>query len=180
MPAIMLDRDGVINVDSVHFIRRLEEWEPIPGSIEAIARLSRAGWTVAVCTNQSGLARGYFDRDTLDTMHEKLRGLVRACGGEVHGIYVCPHGPDENCDCRKPRTGLLVQAAAELGFSLPGTPFIGDSASDLQAAVSARARPILVLTGKGSQTLATNPQVEHYNDLSDAAEMLLSEQQAAR
>lgn len=175
MPAVMLDRDGVINRDSEHFIRRVDEWHPLPGSIEAIGRLSRAGWTIAICTNQSGLARGYLDWDILNAMHDRLRSLVAAQGGVIDGIYVCPHGPDDGCTCRKPQPGLLQQAARELGFDLAATAMIGDAARDLEAARRAGARPILVLTGKGQQTLATEPGVEHYPDLAAAAAALLAE-----
>ncbi len=180
MPAVMLDRDGVINRDSQYFIRRVDEWQPLPGSIEAIGQLSRAGWTIAVCTNQSGLARGYLDWPTLHAMHDKLRSLVTAHGGVINGIYVCPHGPDDGCTCRKPLPGLLQQAARELGFSLPGTAMIGDAARDLEAARRVGARPILVLTGKGQQTLEAEPDVEYYPDLAAAAAALLAESRQGR
>ncbi len=176
MKAVILDRDGVINRDSEHYIRRLEEWQPLPGSIDAIARLSRAGWLVAVCTNQSGIARGYFTAETLDAMHARLRELVERAGGRVDGIFVCPHGPDDGCDCRKPRPGLLQQAARTLEFALPGVPVIGDAGRDLAAARAVGARPVLVLTGKGQQTLAEGDVVEAevYDDLATAVDALLA------
>ena len=109
MKLIVLDRDGVINIDSDDYVKSVEEWEPIPGSIAAIARLSKAGYTVAVATNQSGIARGYFDEYELAAMHQKLCTLVEQEGGEVDGVFFCPHSPDDHCDCRKPKTGLLEQ-----------------------------------------------------------------------
>jgi len=149
---IILDRDGVINEDSDQYIRGLEDWHPIPGSIEAIARLSQAGFEVAIATNQSGLARGYFGLDELEAIHDRLRALVAAAGGEVGVIAYCPHLPDEGCDCRKPRTGLLDTIHRELLLPLEGAPFVGDSLKDLQAAQAAGCQPVLVTTGKGRAT----------------------------
>lgn len=154
MTLVLLDRDGVINEDSDHYIRSAAEWRPIPGSVDAIARLSKAGYSVAVVTNQSGLARGYFDQRALDAMHDKLRALVRARGGEIAGIFICPHLPDANCDCRKPRPGLIDQAVAALGLSAQAAPLVGDSLRDLQAAQTRGCAPVLVKTGKGARTLS--------------------------
>ena len=134
MKLLILDRDGVINEDSDAYIKSLDEWIPIPGAIDAIARLSKAGWTVAVATNQSGLARGYYDAATLESMHARLRQLVAEQGGEVGLIVHCPHGPDDGCGCRKPLPGMLEQIAAHYGCALPGVWFVGDSIGDLQAA----------------------------------------------
>ncbi len=175
MKAVILDRDGVINQDSDHYIRSVQEWQPIPGSIEAIARLSRSGWAVAVCTNQSGIARGYFSQDILEEMHCRLRQLVRNAGGQVDGIFVCPHGPDDHCGCRKPEPGLLLQASKELGFPLSGVPVIGDAERDLVAARVVGARPILVLTGKGRRTLERGAAGDAviFPDLAAAVESLL-------
>ncbi|MEX0732589.1 MAG: D-glycero-beta-D-manno-heptose 1,7-bisphosphate 7-phosphatase [Aquisalimonadaceae bacterium] len=178
MPAVILDRDGVINEDSDAYIKTVGEWRPIAGSIRAIARLSAAGWTIAICTNQSGIARGLTSVKDVDAMHARLRSLVRAEGGEIHGIFVCPHGPDDLCSCRKPLPGLLEQAARELGFSLRGVPVIGDSARDLEAAVRVDARPVLVRTGKGTRTLAqgTNlPPGDIHDNLAAAVDALLRE-----
>ncbi|MCC5858879.1 MAG: D-glycero-beta-D-manno-heptose 1,7-bisphosphate 7-phosphatase [Ectothiorhodospiraceae bacterium] len=176
MGAVILDRDGVINQDSDNYIRSVHEWQPLPGSIDAIARLSRAGWLVAVCTNQSGLARGLFTEDTLNAIHARLVELVEAAGGGIDGIFVCPHGPDDGCDCRKPRPGLLLRAAERLGFSLRDVPVIGDADRDLEAARAVGARPILVLTGKGQRTRNAGKaeDVETYQDLSAAVDALLA------
>ena len=152
MALIVLDRDGVINQDSDDYIRSLEEWHPIPGSIEAIAALSEAGYQVAIATNQSGLSRGYFDLDELERMHAHLRQLVEERGGAIAGIFYCPHLPEEGCDCRKPGTGLLQAIESELGESPRGCFFVGDSLKDLQAARSYGCRPLLVETGKGAGT----------------------------
>jgi D-glycero-D-manno-heptose 1,7-bisphosphate phosphatase len=154
MKLLILDRDGVINEDSDAYIRTLAEWVPLPGAIEAIAQLSQAGWTVAIATNQSGLARGYFDTSTLCSMHDELRRLVRERGGEVGLIAHCPHGPDDGCDCRKPKPGLLERIGRYYQTPLDGIWFVGDSASDLQAAVAVGCQPVLVRTGKGERTLA--------------------------
>jgi D-glycero-D-manno-heptose 1,7-bisphosphate phosphatase len=154
MKLLILDRDGVINEDSDAYIKSLDEWIPIPGSIDAIARLSKGGWTVAVATNQSGLARGYYDAATLDAMHARLRQLVAEQGGEVGLIVHCPHGPDDGCDCRKPKPGMLRQIAAHYGTQLAGVWFVGDSGGDLEAALAVNCQPVLVKTGKGERTLA--------------------------
>ncbi|MBM3104719.1 D-glycero-beta-D-manno-heptose 1,7-bisphosphate 7-phosphatase [Pseudomonas sp. P66] len=154
MKLLILDRDGVINQDSDAYIKSLEEWIPIPGSIEAIAQLSKAGWTVAVATNQSGIARGYYDLATLEAMHARLRTLVAEQGGEVGLIIYCPHGPDEGCDCRKPKPGMLQTIAAHYQVDLAGIWFVGDSKGDLEAALTVDAQPILVKTGKGEKTLS--------------------------
>ncbi|QXH43637.1 MULTISPECIES: D-glycero-beta-D-manno-heptose 1,7-bisphosphate 7-phosphatase [Pseudomonas] len=150
---LILDRDGVINHDSDAYIKSVAEWIPLPGSIEAIAQLSKAGWTVAVATNQSGIARGYYDLATLDAMHARLRELVAQQGGEVGLIVYCPHGPDEGCDCRKPKPGMLRTIAEHYGTGLNGLWFVGDSLSDLEAAKAVDCQPILVKTGKGEKTL---------------------------
>lgn len=144
----------MINQDSDAYIKSLEEWIPITGSIEAIAQLSKAGWTVAVATNQSGIARGYYDLATLEAMHARLRALVAEQGGEVGLIVHCPHGPDDGCDCRKPKPGMLRTIAAHYQVDLAGVWFVGDSKGDLEAALTVDAQPILVKTGKGEKTLS--------------------------
>ncbi|MDD2059669.1 D-glycero-beta-D-manno-heptose 1,7-bisphosphate 7-phosphatase [Pseudomonas sp. GD03860] len=154
MKLLILDRDGVINQDSDAYIKSLDEWIPIPGSIEAIAQLSKAGWTVAVATNQSGIARGYYPLATLDAMHARLRALVAEQGGEVGLIVHCPHGPDDGCECRKPKPGMLRTIAAHYQVDLAGVWFVGDSKGDLEAALAVDAQPILVKTGKGEKTLS--------------------------
>lgn len=171
MKLIILDRDGVINEDSDAFIKSPEEWMPIPGSLEAIAQLNRVGFTVAVASNQSGLARGLFDQATLEAMHEKFNKLLAEKGGEVATIKYCPHAPDDGCDCRKPEPGLLHQIANELNSDLKAVPIIGDSLRDLQAAEAVGAQPVLVCTGKGEATLAAGnlPEGTHvYSDLAAA------------
>ncbi|MFB4391187.1 MULTISPECIES: D-glycero-beta-D-manno-heptose 1,7-bisphosphate 7-phosphatase [unclassified Pseudomonas] len=154
MKLLILDRDGVINQDSDAYIKSLEEWLPIPGSIEAIAQLSKAGWTVAVATNQSGIARGYYSLETLEAMHARLRALVAEQGGEVGHIVYCPHGPDDGCDCRKPKPGMLQAIAEHYQADLAGVWFVGDSKGDLEAALAVDAQPVLVKTGKGERTLS--------------------------
>ncbi|MGB5490377.1 MAG: D-glycero-beta-D-manno-heptose 1,7-bisphosphate 7-phosphatase [Woeseiaceae bacterium] len=149
---VILDRDGVINRESSAFVKSPAEWLPLPGSIEAIAALSRAGFTVAVASNQSGLARGLFDRSALRAMHRKLRRLVESAGGRVDRIEVCPHGPDDDCSCRKPKPGLIYRLARHFEVDPADTTVIGDSLRDLQSAASAGARPILVRTGNGRET----------------------------
>ncbi|WP_268798697.1 D-glycero-beta-D-manno-heptose 1,7-bisphosphate 7-phosphatase [Pseudomonas huanghezhanensis] len=156
MKLLILDRDGVINQDSDAYIKSVEEWIPIPGSIEAIAQLSKAGWTVAIATNQSGIARGYYDMATLDAMHARLRSLVAEQGGEVGLIVYCPHGPDENCACRKPKPGMLNTIANHYAADLRGMWFVGDSKGDLEAAQAVDSQPVLVLTGKGQKTRSTS------------------------
>jgi D-glycero-D-manno-heptose 1,7-bisphosphate phosphatase len=176
---VILDRDGVINHDSCAFIKNEDEWRPIPGSIDAIAALTKAGFTLAVATNQSGLARGLFDRDALDAMHTKMLGLIHEAGGRISRIVVCPHGPDDACDCRKPRPGMLEQLARHFDTSLEGVPVIGDALRDLEAAAAVGARPILVRSGKGEKTEAALPErfarVPVYDDLAAAAQALIDE-----
>ena len=134
MKLIVLDRDGVINEDSDAYIKSPEEWQPIPGSLEALARLRRAGWTVVVASNQSGLGRGLFDAATLEAIHAKMALAVEAAGGHIDGLYFCPHSPDDHCLCRKPKPGLLRAIAADYHMSLDGVPAIGDSLRDLRPA----------------------------------------------
>lgn len=155
MALLILDRDGVINEDSDRYIRSLDDWVAIPGSIAAIADLSKAGFRIAIATNQSGLSRGYFTLDTLEQIHANMCRLVEEEGGHIAGIFYCPHLPDEGCNCRKPATGLLQAIEAELGESAIGAFFIGDSLKDLQAAHAHGCQPVLVKTGKGAKTLAT-------------------------
>lgn len=175
---VLVDRDGVINHDSDGYIKSPEEWRPIEGSLEAIALLNRHGYKVAVITNQSGLARGLFDRAMLDKIHAKMHGLVAEQGGEIDSVYVCPHGPDDNCACRKPKPGLLDLFAAEKKVSLQGMPFIGDALRDVQTAQAVGASPILVKTGKGKKTLTDNPgfNIPVFENLHDAAIYLVSRQ----
>lgn len=153
MKPIVLDRDGVINLDSDAYIKSADEWIPIPGSIEAIAILSRAGFDVFIATNQSGIGRGLFTHQTLQEMHEKLSLLVTRAGGSIAGIFFCPHSPENDCNCRKPRTGLLRQIEEKFSCNLADAYFIGDSVRDIQAAVSFGCKPVLVKTGKGERSI---------------------------
>jgi D-glycero-D-manno-heptose 1,7-bisphosphate phosphatase len=154
MKLIILDRDGVINFDSDQFIKSPEEWKPIPGSLEAIARLNQAGYRVAVATNQSGIGRGLFDMPTLNAIHDKMHKSLAQVGGRVDAIFFCPHTNDANCECRKPKSGMIEEVAIRFGVSLKGVPAVGDSLRDLEAAGRLGAQPYLVLTGKGTKTQA--------------------------
>jgi len=174
---VMIDRDGVINEDSGEFIKSVAEWRPIAGSLEAIASLHRAGWQVAVVTNQSGVGRGLYDEATLGEIHEHMRSRVRAAGGELAGVYYCPHLPDAGCDCRKPKPGMFRALERELGVSVVGAPYIGDRMSDVDAAEAVGARPMLVRTGTGAATVALlgSRRVPVFDDLAAAARSLLAE-----
>ena len=153
MKLIILDRDGVINHDRADFVKSADECVPIEGSIEAIARLHQAGFTVVVATNQSGLARGKFDLDDLEAMHEKITGLIEEQGAELGAIFYCPHAPEDNCKCRKPLPGLVDAIEAEFNTSAEGAYFVGDSLRDLQAGLIKGCKPLLVKTGNGQETL---------------------------
>ncbi len=154
---ILLDRDGVINEDSPEFIKSPEEWCPIPDSLEAIARLTASGFRVVVISNQSGLARGLLDLETLKAIHGKMLKAVAQADGRIEAIYYCPHGPDDECQCRKPKPGLLLQFAADFKADLHRTLLIGDSWRDVAAAQTVGAHAILVKTGKGQMTLRQHP-----------------------
>lgn len=175
---VVLDRDGVINRESPDFIRRPEEWVPLPGSIQAIADLTRAGFRVVVASNQSGVGRGLFSASTLAAIHERMTRTVEAAGGRLDGIWFCPHRPEEACECRKPLPGLLRQIEAHYGITLRGTPVIGDSYRDLEAAWRVGARAMLVRTGNGAETehrLAPDAAVEVFTDLAAVAARLIAE-----
>lgn len=177
-PLIILDRDGVINADSDAYIKSPEEWQPLPGSLEAIARLTAAGWQIAIATNQSGLARGLFDEATLKRIHTKMLTAIGDAGGKIATIAYCPHGPDDGCDCRKPAAGLLIEISRRLETSLAGVPVVGDSLRDLQSAVAVGARPLLIRTGKGIRTLKAGLPTELgsipvFADLAAAVDALL-------
>jgi D-glycero-D-manno-heptose 1,7-bisphosphate phosphatase len=149
---VILDRDGTINHDSDQHIKSPAEWMPIKGSVEAIARLTQNGWRVVVATNQSGIGRGLFDMATLNAIHDTMHRAVHLAGGRIDAIFFCPHAGDSNCECRKPKPGMLLEIAKRMNVELEGVPMVGDSLRDLQAAVAAGARPVLVLTGKGTKT----------------------------
>ena len=152
MKSIILDRDGVINIESAEFIKSPEEWLPIKGSLEAIARLSQAGFGIIILTNQSGIGRGLFSADMLGQIHVRMIDYIHQAGGKVSCIAYCPHTPDSDCDCRKPKAGLYTEISQQLGISFSGIYSVGDSLRDLQAAQTAGAIPILVETGNGKQT----------------------------
>ena len=152
MKLAILDRDGVINFDSDLYIKSPADWRPIPGSIEAIARLNQGGFRVAVATNQSGIGRGLFDMATFNAINDKMMEMVFRHGGRIDALFFCPHTAVEECNCRKPRTGMLDEIAARFHAELKGVPCVGDSLKDLQAAEAVGAQPILVLTGKGRRT----------------------------
>lgn len=175
---VILDRDGVINRDSTAFVKSADEWLPLPGSIEAIAALSQAGFLIAVASNQSGVGRGLVSEAALGDMHGKLLELVGLEGGQVDLIVVCPHGPNDSCNCRKPKPGLMHQVGEYFAVDITGVPVIGDSLRDLQAGATAGCRPVLVRTGNGAMTESSLPaelaDVEVYDDLAAAAAALLS------
>ncbi len=165
---IILDRDGVINHVAEDDIISVDDWDPISGSIEAISRLKKAGYLVTIASNQSGIARGLYDETTLQAMHAKLNKLLEARGVAIDGIFVCPHGPEANCICRKPKPGLLFQIAKQFSIDLSQTPLVGDNISDIQAAKMANAKPVLVRTGKGEYVMQHFPEaldVPVYDDL---------------
>ena len=176
MELVILDRDGVINQDSPRHIRSPEEWIPIPGSLDAIARLNRAGFRVVVATNQSGLARKLFDIETLNRIHETMQRQLAEVGGHVDAIFICPCHPKDNCDCFKPNPGMLLDISERLRTPLDNVPFIGDKLIDIEAARAAGARPFLVKTGKGKKTLESKQKlddVEVFDDLAQAADALI-------
>ncbi len=176
MKLIILDRDGVINEDSDDYIKSPDEFIPIPGSLAAIARLKQAGYIVVVATNQSGVARRLFDIGTLNAIHEKLQRELACYGASLDGIFFCPHGPAEGCECRKPKAGLLREIATRFQVNLKGVPSIGDSLRDIEAAREVGAIPILVQTGKGQRTLEKHATelraVAVYDDLARAVDAL--------
>ncbi|MEE4377044.1 MAG: D-glycero-beta-D-manno-heptose 1,7-bisphosphate 7-phosphatase [Candidatus Competibacteraceae bacterium] len=178
MKLIILDRDGVINQDSDAYIKSPGEWVPIPGSLEAIARLNYAGYRVVIATNQAGISHGLFDIETLNRIHEKMHRLTYEAGGAIEAIFFCPEA-DDNHPQRKPNPGMFEDLAVRLRIDLKGVPAIGDSLRDLQAARTVGARPILVLTGKGQltqQKLTTDfANIEVFNDLSSTVDTLLAE-----
>lgn len=187
MKLVILDRDGVINADSENFIKSPDEWVPIPGALDAIARLTAAGYRVAVATNQSGLSRGLFGLDELEAIHHKMCTQVEDAGGLISAIFYCPHLPDEHCTCRKPAPGMLDAIARELDCCLAGVAVIGDSLRDLQAAIQRDCAPILVRTGKGTDSeRALREQADPalraapvYDDLAAAVDALLGASFAA-
>ncbi len=173
---VILDRDGVINQDSDDYIKSPDEWVPIPGSLEAISRLKKAGYLVTVASNQSGISRGLFSMEDLQEIHRKMEQQLAMRGTSVDGIFYCPHGPSDNCICRKPKPGLLLQIAKAFDIKLSETEFVGDNIGDIKAADMANARPILVRTGKGEHVMQHHPEaidVPIYDDLAHFVRELL-------
>lgn len=165
---VVLDRDGVINVDSDAFIKSPDEWVAIPGSLEAIARLNQAGYRVAIASNQSGIGRGLFDMAALNAMHEKMNRTAAAVGGRIDAVFFCPHTQEDECECRKPKPGMLQQIVERFEIDPEETPMVGDSLRDLQAGAALGFQLHLVLTGKGRKTLAEGnlpPNTKVHDDL---------------
>jgi D-glycero-D-manno-heptose 1,7-bisphosphate phosphatase len=176
MKLVILDRDGVINFDSDAYIKAPEEWKPIPGSLDAIARLTQAGYHVVVATNQSGVGRGLFEMATLNAIHDKMHRAVGLAGGRIDAVFFCPHAPDAGCGCRKPKAGLYEEIGRRFNTSLKDIPCIGDSQHDLEAATSAGAQPVLVLTGNGEKTRRAGkmpPGTRVHKNLAEAVKSLV-------
>lgn len=183
MKLIILDRDGVINEDSDDFIKTPEEWIPIDGSAQAIAQLHQAGFVVVVATNQSGVGRGYFSLDTLTAIHQKMIEHVDAAGGKISGIFYCPHAPDDGCDCRKPKAGLIDQIITQFQTDVVNAPLVGDSLRDLECGIARGCFPVLVKTGKGKRTLEKGlpSELENlavYDSLLDFTQNFLTQERA--
>ncbi len=175
MKLVILDRDGTINHDSDHFIKSPAEWRPIEGSLEAIARLTQAGYRVVVATNQSGIARGLFDTATLIAIHDTMQRAAGLAGGRIDAFFFCPHAADAACACRKPKPGMLLEIARRFNVSLSDVYMVGDAPRDVEAAAAAGARPVLVLTGKGQETFDQGklpPGTEVFLDLAAFARKL--------
>ena len=184
MNLIILDRDGTINEDRDDYVKSADDWQPIPGSLEAIARLNHAGWHTVIASNQSGLGRGLFDMAALNAMHAKMNTLLAKVGGRIDAVFFCPHTPDETCECRKPLPGLFRQIGERYGVDLSTVPVVGDSLRDLQAGTAVGCKPHLVRTGKGA---ATEPGVHRqvpgtvvHNDLAAFAEYLIQQERLVR
>ncbi len=184
MKLIILDRDGVINYDSDDYIKSVDEWHAIPGSLQAIADFNRAGYKVVVVTNQSGIGRKMYSLTELNQMHNKMENQLAQIGGKIDAIYYCPHVAEDNCNCRKPKTGLYERISINFNVDLAGVVAIGDTLTDLQAAYKMKCQPILVRSGKGERTLAdpqyktftqtiTNIKIPVYNDLAEFARFFL-------
>jgi D-glycero-D-manno-heptose 1,7-bisphosphate phosphatase len=182
MKLVILDRDGTINADSDEYIKSPAEWEPLPGAIEAIARLNHAGWHTVIASNQSGLGRGLFDVASLNAMHAKMHKVLAAHGARIDAVFYCPHSPDEGCQCRKPQPGLFEQIGDRFGVDLRGTPVVGDGLRDLQAGIALGCEPHLVLTGKGAQFRGRPlpaefpPGTQVHDDLAAFADHLIARQ----
>lgn len=176
MKLIIIDRDGVINYDSDEYIKSEAEWNPIPGSLEAIGKLTHEGYHIVVVSNQSGLARGKFTLDNLNHIHQKMHSHISQFGGKIEAIFFCPHGPDDNCKCRKPKPGLFEEISKRLHISLNGVTVVGDKLSDIEAALAVNANPVLVKTGYGQKYIDSGEvpaNIPVYDDLAAAVNALL-------
>ena len=177
MKLVVLDRDGVINLDSVHFIKSTNEWIPISGSLEAIALLNQSGYRVAIATNQSGISRGLFDMVMLNAIHDKMHRALGQLGGRIDAMFYCPHSAEDNCACRKPKPGMMEDIGKRFGVDLTGVPIVGDSLRDLQAGAVLGMQPILVRTGKGEETIAAGGLPEGtliFANLAEAVQHIIS------
>ncbi|HEY1393831.1 MAG TPA: D-glycero-beta-D-manno-heptose 1,7-bisphosphate 7-phosphatase [Methylibium sp.] len=188
MKLVILDRDGTINEDRDDYVKSPEEWVPLPGALEAVARLNHAGWHVVVASNQSGLGRGLFDMAALNAMHAKMHHALAKVGGRIDAVFFCPHEPDAHCSCRKPLPGLFEQIAERYGIDLKGVPNVGDTPRDLQAGVPLGCEPHLLLTGKGArcdeaqltQLRQQLPELRIHKDLGAFADFLILRERRAR
>jgi D-glycero-D-manno-heptose 1,7-bisphosphate phosphatase len=173
---VVLDRDGVINQDSVNYIKHPDEWQAIPGSLEAIALLHQHGIDVHVATNQAGVAKGKLTLSLLQAIHEKMMNLIHEAGGDIKSIQFCPHHPNDRCDCRKPAPGMLLRIAEQYGPEQMQICYVGDSSKDISAAKAAGFRPVLVLTGNGKQTLQQQPDLDSvFENLLTFTQQIISE-----
>lgn len=190
MKLVVLDRDGTINEDRDDYVKSPEEWQPIPGALEAIARLNHNGWHTVVATNQSGIGRGLFDMATLNAMHLKMHQMLAVHGGRIDAVFFCPHVNEDRCDCRKPQPGLFHQIGERFGLELEAVPVVGDTLRDLQAGVAAGCEPHLVRTGKAApdrmndaqlaELVAQVPGTRVHASLDDFAEWLIARDRASR
>jgi D-glycero-D-manno-heptose 1,7-bisphosphate phosphatase len=181
MKLVILDRDGTINEDRDDYVKSADEWVPLPGALEAIARLNHAGYHAVIASNQSGLGRGLFDMAALNAMHIKLNQQLARLGGRIDAVFFCPHAPDDLCECRKPLPGLFEQIAERYGMHLKGVPAVGDTQRDLQAGIAVGCEPHLVRTGKAAaldeaqleQWLALLPGTTVHADLGAFADFII-------
>ena len=188
MKLIILDRDGTINEDRDDFVKSADEWVPLPGSLEAIARLNQAGWQTVIATNQSGLGRGLFDMAALTEIHTKMNTALARVGGRIGAVFFCPHAPEDQCSCRKPLPGLYQQIGERFGVALGTVPVVGDSVRDLEAALAAGCPAHLVRTGKGAamteaqiaQLMETVPGTQVHADLAAFAESMIQHERSVR
>jgi D-glycero-D-manno-heptose 1,7-bisphosphate phosphatase len=188
MKLVILDRDGTINEDRDDFVKSADEWLPLPGALEAIARLNQAGWHAVVATNQSGLGRGLFDMAALNAMHAKMNQMLHRLGGRIDAVFFCPHTPADGCACRKPLPGLFEQIGYRYGIDLSEVPAVGDSLRDLRAGAAAGCAPHLVRTGKAAslddaaiaQWQGSLPGMQVHAGLAAFAESLIRHERAMR